>query len=70
MLNAVEPAVRAAVLNVSGGSVVDIARWSDAYQSLAMQFLSSQTPPLLAVFKDTYPFRDQPVKEQRGFRSQ
>ena len=27
-----------------------------------MQFLSSQTPPLLAVFKDTYPFRDQPVK--------
>ncbi len=65
MLNAVEPAVRAAVLNVGGGSVVDIARWSDAYQSIAEQFLNSQVPPLLApgtTFKDTYPFRDQPVK--------
>jgi len=65
MLNAVEPGVRAAVLNVGGGSVVDIARWSDAYQSLAEQFLNSQVPPLLAprtTFKDTYPFRDQPVK--------
>ena len=41
------------------------SRWSDAYQSIAMQFLNSQMPPLLApgtIFKDTYPFRDQPVK--------
>jgi hypothetical protein len=65
MLNAVEPAVRAAVLNVGGGSVVDIARWSDAYQSIAMQLLNSQMPPLPAsgtILKNTYPFRNQPVK--------
>ncbi len=64
MLNAVEPAVRAAVLNVGGGSVVDIARWSPAYQSIAVGILSGQTPPLLppgASFADDYPFPNQPA---------
>jgi hypothetical protein len=65
VLNAVEPGVRAAVMNVGGGSVVDIVRWSQAYQSIGAALLSSQTPPLLppgTPFNDNYPFRDEPVK--------
>jgi len=65
MLNAVEPGVRAAALNVGGGSVVDLVRWSEAYQPIAAEFLSSQTPPLLppgASFNDNYPFPGQPVQ--------
>lgn len=64
ILDAVEPGVRAAVLNVGGGSAVDIVRWSPAYQSIAADFLSSQVPPLIApgaAFNDNYPFPEQPV---------
>lgn len=64
ILEAIEPNVRAAVFNVGGGSVVDIMRWSQSYQGIALSFLSSLTPPLLppgAPFNDNYPFRDQPV---------
>jgi len=65
MLNALEPNVRAAVLNVGGGSTVDIARWSEAYQYVAGDFLSSQTPPLAApgaAFNDNYPFPGERVR--------
>jgi hypothetical protein len=64
MLDAVEPGVRAAVLNVGGGSTADIVRWSPAYQSIATELLSSQVPPLIApaaAFDDNYPFPEQPV---------
>ncbi len=64
LLNAVEPAVRAAVLNVGGGSVVDIVRWSPGFSDTASTILTSQNPPLLppgTPFIDNFPFRDQPV---------
>jgi hypothetical protein len=64
VLNAVEPAVRAAALNVGGGSVVDIVRWSPDFAGTASAILTSQNPPLLppgTPFVDNLPFRDQPV---------
>jgi hypothetical protein len=64
MLNAVEPALRAAVLNVGGGSVPDIVRWSPGFASTAAAILTTQDPPLLppgTPFTDNFPFRDQPV---------
>jgi hypothetical protein len=64
MLNAVEPGLRAAVLNVGAGSVTDIVRWSPAFSDTASKILTSQNPPLLPLgtpFKDNFPFRDQPV---------
>jgi hypothetical protein len=63
-VNAVEPALRAAVLNVGGGSVVDIVRWSPGFASTAASILTSQNPPLLppgTAFIDNFPFPDQPV---------
>ncbi len=64
VLNAVEPAIRAAALNVGGGSIVDIIRWSPGFSSTASEILTSQVPPLLPAgtpFTDNFPFRDQPV---------
>jgi hypothetical protein len=64
VLNAVEPALRAAVLNVGGGSVADIERWSPGFSSTAASVLTSQNPPLLppgTPFNDNFPFPDQPV---------
>jgi hypothetical protein len=65
ILSAVEPGVRASVLNVGGGSAVDVMRWSPAFQSILTAYLDSLTPPLLApgaAFSDGFPFRDQPVQ--------
>src|SRR5581483_8300713 len=65
IFNAVEPALRAAVLNVGGGSVTDIVRWSPEFSDVASAILTSQNPPLLPVgtpFVDNFPFRDQPVR--------
>ncbi len=64
MLNSVEPALRAAVLNVGGGSVTDIVRWSPDFSGTASAILTSQNPPLLppgTPFLDNLPYRDQPV---------
>lgn len=61
LLHAVEPQVRAAVLNVGGGSVIDIARTSDAYQGFISHYLSMRNPPLLGPgdpFEDTFPLRN------------
>jgi hypothetical protein len=44
---AMEPAVRAAVLNVGGGSTADIALWSPAYQAQDLITLGQRNPSLL-----------------------
>ncbi len=65
MLTAVEPAVRAAALNVGGASTVDIARWSPAYRDLATETLALRIPSLLnkgAGYDEDYVLPDQPVK--------
>lgn len=65
IFSALEPAVRASVLNVGGGSVEDIVRWSQSYHSLAAGLLAASTPPLLnegTDFNDNYVFPYNPVK--------
>ena len=65
IFSAIEPGVRASVLNVGGGTVEDIVRWSSAYHGLAAGLLASRTPSLLNLpndFNDNYPFPDQPVR--------
>ncbi len=65
LLTAVEPGIRTSALNVGGGSVIDIARWSPGFRQLAREFLSLRTPPLLnagADFNEDYVLRNQPVK--------
>ena len=47
MFTALDPGVRAAALNVGGGTTVDIARISPAYASQANQVMSSHVPSLL-----------------------
>jgi hypothetical protein len=59
----VEPDVRAAVLNVGGGSVADIVRLGRSYHSYGVDFLRGRS--LLNRgddFDDAWPLRDQPVK--------
>ena len=65
IFSALEPAVRASVLNVGGGSVEDIVRWSDSYHGLAAAMLAMRMPTLLnegTDFNDNYVFPYQPVK--------
>ncbi|HWB86480.1 MAG TPA: Ig-like domain-containing protein [Bryobacteraceae bacterium] len=65
MLTAVEPAVRAAALNVGGGTTVDIARWSPSYRDLTNETLGLRIPSLLnegSTYDEDYVLRDQPVK--------
>jgi len=65
ILSAVEPTVRASALNVGGGSVTDIARWSPSFQNLVTGSLSARTPSLLNQgnsWNQDYVLRDQPVK--------
>jgi len=65
IFSAIEPAVGTSVLNVGGGSVVDIVRWSPTYHPLAAALLGSRTPSLLnegTDFNDNYVFPYQPVK--------
>ena len=65
IFSALEPAVRASVLNVGGGTVEDIVRWSESYHGLAAALLATRTPSLLnegTNFNDNYVFPYQPVK--------
>lgn len=66
-LLAVDPNVRAAALNVGGGSAMDNVRWGRAAfeKELAHGLVGGRTPSLLnagANFDDNYVLRDQPVK--------
>ena len=64
IFSALDPAVRASVLNVGGGSVEDIVRWSESYHGLAAALLGARTPSLLnegTDFNDNYVFPYQPV---------
>ena len=71
-LTAVEPAIRAAVFNVPGGSVTEIARLSPIFRPLTGLALLQRQPPLLNLaptpalpipvnFNENLPLRDQPV---------
>jgi hypothetical protein len=65
ILTAVEPNIRAAALNVGGGSMVDIARWSPSYLDLTTEMLALRVPPLLNKgnsYNEDYVLPDQPVK--------
>jgi pimeloyl-ACP methyl ester carboxylesterase len=65
MFMALEPQVRAAALNVGGGTSVDVARWSPSYRSLIIQALGQYSPPLLnkgSDYEDDNVFPGQPVK--------
>ena len=64
IFSALEPSVPASVLNVGGGSVEDIVRWSESYHGLAAALLGARTPSLLnegTDFNDNYVFPYQPV---------
>ncbi len=64
IFTALEPAVRAAALNVGGASTVDIARWSPAYTSFIDDVLGLRSPPLLNAgtsFHQDYVLPGQPV---------
>jgi pimeloyl-ACP methyl ester carboxylesterase len=64
IFSALDPNVRASVLNVGGGSVEDIVRWSESYHGLAAAMLAARTPSLLnegTDFNDNYVFPYQPV---------
>ena len=65
LFTALEPTVRAAALNVGGGSIADIARWSPAYRSFANDMLGLRLPSLLNkgnTYDEDYVLPDQPVK--------
>lgn len=64
VLMAIEPDLPVAALNVGGGTVVDIARWSPSLHVLAIGFLLLRSPPLLNGFFDfdeDYVLRYQPA---------
>ena len=70
LFHAVEPAIKAAVLNGAGGTSVDVARLGITGRPLGIGYLASMNPPLLNVppappepyfhdaFNDNYTFRD------------
>jgi hypothetical protein len=64
ILTALEPSMRAAALNVGGGSEIDIARWSPAYKSLTVETLGMRMPSLLnqgSTYNEDYVFPGQPA---------
>ncbi len=64
ILAALEPSVRAAALNVGGGTETDIARWSPSYKSLAVETLGMRMPSLLnqgGTYNEDYVFPGQPA---------
>jgi pimeloyl-ACP methyl ester carboxylesterase len=64
IFTALEPAVRAAALNVGGASTVDIARWSPSYTGFIDEVLGLRSPPLLnagTTFNQDYVLQGQPV---------
>jgi hypothetical protein len=65
IFNALEPGVRAATLNVGGGTVADIARTSPSYHGLSTLALGGRTPSLLnkdGSWDDDSTLRDKPVR--------
>ncbi|HYK89182.1 MAG TPA: hypothetical protein VE398_10450 [Acidobacteriota bacterium] len=64
MFMAVEPHVRAGVLNVAGGPIVDVSRLG-SFRPLLGQTLSKRTPSLINVsgitFNENLPLRNQPA---------
>jgi hypothetical protein len=67
MLHAVDPNIQIAVLCSGGGSIIDIARWTQAgfLHSIMAGFAGARTPPLLnngKDFTDNYVLRNQPVQ--------
>jgi uncharacterized protein (TIGR03437 family) len=65
IFHALDLHVPAAVLNVGGGSPVDIARWSPIYHSLAQEVVAQSMPSLLNAgsdYNENYVLRDQPAK--------
>lgn len=64
IFTALEPAVRATMLNVGGGTEIEIARWSPAYKSLTLQTLAAHMPSLLnqgATYNEDYVLPQQPA---------
>jgi hypothetical protein len=66
---AVEPSLRAGVLNVPGGAIIEIARLSPAFRALVGISLATRIPPLLNAgplappawgFNESIPLRDLP----------
>src|SRR5258708_38574751 len=70
LLTALEPDLPVVALNVGGGSVLDISRWSPAFQSLLKLALAARRPALLnagnANYNENYGLRDQPVQINNG----
>jgi uncharacterized protein (TIGR03437 family) len=65
MLHAVDSRVRAAALNVGGGSAVDISRWAPAFHSFAQQAVGGRIPSLLNAgsdYNENYALRNQLAK--------
>jgi pimeloyl-ACP methyl ester carboxylesterase len=66
LVTALEPDLPVAALNVGGGSVVDISRWSPAFQGILDVALGARVPSLLNVgsssYNENYVLRDQPAK--------
>ena len=64
ILTAIEPEIRAAVLNSGGGTVVDLVRWGT--NPLALAMLGLRQPPLINLpgpaIDAAWPLRDQPVR--------
>jgi hypothetical protein len=64
LVNAIEPAIPAAVLNVGGGSAIETARWSLAFRPLLAFYLGLRSPALLNAgrdFEEQYPVRYTPA---------
>ncbi len=64
ILTALEPSIRAAALNVGGGTETDIGRWSPAYKPLTAQALGMRLPSLLnqgSTYNEDYVFPGQPA---------
>jgi hypothetical protein len=60
LLLAVDPLVRAGVVNVAGGPIVEIARLSPVFRPLLRDVLARRTPPLLNAgeeFREDLPLR-------------
>ena len=73
LFHAIEPAVSRAILNATGGSMVDVSRLAISARPLGAYYLATNNPSLLNVppappqayfhdaFNDNYVLRDQPV---------
>ena len=62
---AAEPDVKASVLNVGGGSMIESSRWSPTFRELLRDVLASRTPPAVpadAELNENYLLRGRPVK--------